>query len=182
MRAGRRNPRSLSSGAHSRDPLAIALRSLFHHRPADPKSVERTHGQAGLLFALQARQGLLIRTHRSQAHWEPRIEASDPRQRQVHAALITFAEAQAKFTAQPFGQQVSRQGQIPLRHAQSCRAAKEDLLRDGAGGRADGESACRIPNKAANSRASPQYCSRSPFVSAGKTRSWVNKAVSTSVA
>src|SRR5258708_29818834 len=103
--------------------------SLFHHRPDDPKSVERTHGQAGSLFALQARQGLLIRTHRSQAHWEPGIEASDPRQRQVHAALITFAEAQTKFTAQPFGHQVSRLAQIPLRHSQSFPAANEDFLR-----------------------------------------------------
>src|SRR5258708_38924401 len=106
MRAGRRNTRSLSSGAHSRDPLAIALRSLFHHRPADPKSVEGTHGRVGLLFALQARQGLLIRTHRSQAHWEPGIEASNPGQRQVPAPLITFAEAQAKATAQPIVHQL----------------------------------------------------------------------------
>jgi hypothetical protein len=32
----------------------------FHHRPADPKPVEPTHGQVRLLVALQARQRLLI--------------------------------------------------------------------------------------------------------------------------
>jgi hypothetical protein len=37
--------------------------------------------------------------HRSYAHWKPRIEASDPRQRQVHAAMFTFAEAQSEFSA-----------------------------------------------------------------------------------
>src|SRR6266853_3413523 len=51
--------------------------ALFHHRPADPEPVERTHGQIGLLFALQARQRFLIRTHRSQAHGEPGIEPSN---------------------------------------------------------------------------------------------------------
>jgi hypothetical protein len=47
---------------------------------------------------LQARQGLLIRAHRSYAHWKPRIEPSDQRERQVHAALFTFAEDQSEFS------------------------------------------------------------------------------------
>jgi hypothetical protein len=73
--------------------------SLFHHRPADPKSVEPTHCQVGRPLALQARQGLLIRAHRSYAHWKPRIEPSDQRERQVHATLFTFAEDQSEFFA-----------------------------------------------------------------------------------
>ena len=72
---------------------------LFHHRPADPKSIEPTHCQVGLPLALQARQGLLIRAHRSYAHWKLRIEPSDQRERQVHATLFTFAEDQSEFFA-----------------------------------------------------------------------------------
>src|SRR6266852_8151222 len=63
----------------SRRPFSEAL--LFHHRAADPESVERAHGQAGLLPALQARQGFLIGTHGSQPHGKSGIEPSDPRQR-----------------------------------------------------------------------------------------------------
>src|ERR1700737_2146403 len=88
---------------------------LFHHRPADPKSVEPTHCQVGLPLALQARQGLLIGAHRSYAHWKPRIEPSDQRERQVHATLFTFAEDQSEFSAYPLCQQVGRQRSIPLR-------------------------------------------------------------------
>jgi hypothetical protein len=73
--------------------------SLFHHRPTDPKSIEPTHCQVGLPLALQARQGLLIRAHRSYAHWKPRIEPSNQRERQAHAALFTFAEDQSEFSA-----------------------------------------------------------------------------------
>src|ERR1700680_1278626 len=72
---------------------------LFHHRPADPKSVEPAHCQVGPPLALQARQGLLIRAHRSYAHWKPRIKAPDQRERQVHATLFTFAKDQSEFSA-----------------------------------------------------------------------------------
>jgi Protein of unknown function (DUF1488) len=48
--------------------------SLFHHRPANPESIEPTHCQVGLPLAAQARQGLLIGAHRSYAHWKPRID------------------------------------------------------------------------------------------------------------
>src|ERR1700730_8843063 len=106
---------------------------LLHHRPADPKSVEPTHCQVGLPLALQARQGLLIRAHRSYAHWKPRIEASDQRERQVHATLFTFAEGQSEFSAYPLWQQVCRQREIPPRRAQFCRATGEDLPRNLAG-------------------------------------------------
>src|SRR3979409_2088009 len=81
--------------------VAIHSAGLFNHRPADPKSVEPTRCQVGLPLALQARQGLLIRAHRSYAHWKPRIEASDRRERQAHATLFTFAEDQSEFAAQP---------------------------------------------------------------------------------
>src|SRR5580700_7501453 len=79
--------------------LRQARASLFHHRPADPKSIEPTHCQVGLPLALQARQGLLIRAHRSYAYWKQRIEASDQRERQVHATLFTFAEDHSEFAA-----------------------------------------------------------------------------------
>ena len=89
--------------------FAIHSAVLFHHRPADPKPVEPTHCQVGLPLALQARQGLLIRAHCPYAHWKPRIEAPDQRERQVHATLFTFAEDQSEFSASPLWQQVGRQ-------------------------------------------------------------------------
>src|ERR1700730_17674853 len=72
---------------------------LFHHRPADPKSVEPTHCQVGPPLAFQPGDCLLIRAHRSYAYRKPRIEASDQRERQVHATLFTFVEDQSEFAA-----------------------------------------------------------------------------------
>jgi len=40
--------------------FAIHSAVLFHHRAADPKSVEPTHCQVGPPLALQARQGPVI--------------------------------------------------------------------------------------------------------------------------
>ena len=57
-------------------PVSSPNAKSFHHRPADPKSVEPAHSQVRRLVALQARQRLLIRAHRAQAQG-PGIDAPD---------------------------------------------------------------------------------------------------------
>jgi len=64
MRAGRRNTRVYHRARISRDPLAIALRPYsIIGRPIQSLLSERTASRVA--FRLEARQGLLIRTHRS---------------------------------------------------------------------------------------------------------------------
>jgi len=74
---------------HSYSIIGRPIQSLLSQRTA----------KSGCLSPCKRARGFLIRTHRSYAHWKPRLEASDPRQRQVHAALFTFAEAQSEFSA-----------------------------------------------------------------------------------